>query len=128
MPADAIFIPGNVASSKNSKQWTGTKLIWSKIAREYRDNTATLYLMYRLKFQAACKGKAKPLAIGFYFVRDSRRKFDFVNMVQTVQDIMVRSEWVPDDNMDEMVPVPVEVDGKAYHVDKGGAGVYIMVL
>jgi hypothetical protein len=128
MPADAIFIPGNVASSKNSKQWTGTKLIWSKIASEYRDNTATLYLMYRLKFQTACKGKDKPLAIGFYFVRDSRRKFDFVNMVQTVQDIMVRSEWVPDDNMDEMVPVPVEIDGRVYHVDKAGAGVYIMAL
>jgi Holliday junction resolvase RusA-like endonuclease len=128
IPSDAIFIPGNTASSKNSKQWTGTRLIWSKLAREYRDNTAIFYSMYRLKFQASCKGKDKPLKVGFYFVRDSRRKFDFVNMVQTVQDIIVRAEWLPDDNMDEMVPVPVEVNGQVYHVDKENPGVYIMVL
>lgn len=128
MPADAIFIPGNVASSKNSKQWTGTRLIWSKLAREYRDSTATLYLMYRLKFKASCKGKNKPLLIGFYFVRDSRRKFDFVNICQTAQDLIVRAGWIVDDNMDEMVPVPVQIDGSFYHVDKNHPGVYIMVL
>jgi Holliday junction resolvase RusA-like endonuclease len=84
--------------------------------------------MYRLKFQGSCKGKDRPLKIGFYFVRDSRRKFDFVNIVQTVQDLMVRAEWLADDNMDEMVPVPVEVDGTFYRVDKYHPGVYIMVL
>ena len=68
------------------------------------------------------------MEIGFYFVRDSRRKFDFVNLVQTIQDIMVRSEWLPDDNMDEMVPVPIEIDGWCYRVDKNQPGVYIVVL
>ncbi len=128
IPAGAIFIPGNVASSKNSKQWTGKKLVWSKLASDYRDNTATLYLMYRQKFRAMCKDKPKPLEIGFFFVRDSRRKFDFVNLVQTIQDLMVRSEWLPDDNMDEMVPMPIEIDGRCYHVDKNQPGVYIVVL
>ena len=128
IPAGAIFIPGNVASSKNSKQWTGKKLVWSKLASDYRDNTETLYLMYRQKFRTLCKGRPKPLEIGFYFVRDSRRKFDFVNLVQTVQDIIVRSEFLPDDNMDEMVPVPIEIDGRCYHVDKNQPGVYIVVL
>jgi hypothetical protein len=128
IPADAIFIPGNVASSKNSKQWTGSKLIWSKLARDYRSNTATYYMLYLSRFRTLCKGKGKPLEIGMYFVRDSRRKFDFVNIVQTVQDIIVGARWLPDDNMDEMVPVPVEIDGKLYHVDKDHAGVYIIVL
>jgi hypothetical protein len=85
-------------------------------------------MMYRQRFRALCKGKEKPLEIGMYFVRDSRRKFDFVNLVQTVQDIIVRAEWLPDDNMDEMVPVPVEIDGTVYSVDKDHAGVYIIVL
>ena len=128
IPADAIFIPGNVASSKNSKQWTGSKLIWSKLARDYRNNTATYYMMYRQKFRALCKRKMKLSEIGLYFVRDSRRKFDFVNLVQTVQDIIVRAEWLPDDNLDEMAPVPVEIDGNVYRVDKDHAGVYIIVL
>ena len=61
-------------------------------------------------------------------MRDSRRKFDFVNLVQTVQDIIVRAEWAPDDNMDEMVPIPIAIDGRAYLVDKDCPGVYIVVL
>ena len=85
-------------------------------------------MMYRQKFRALCKGKSKPLELGIYFVRDTRRKFDFVNIVQTVQDIIVRAEWLEDDNMDEMVPLPVEIEGKVYHVDKDHAGVYIIVL
>lgn len=128
MPADAIFIPGNTASSKNSKKWTGTKLIWSDLARAYRENTNFFWMAYRLKFKQLIIGRQKPLLIGMYFIRDSKRKFDWVNVVQTVQDLMHAHEWIEDDNITEMLPVPVMIDGKYFHVNKDDAGVYIIVI
>lgn len=128
LPDNVIFIPGNVASSKNSKQWTGTKLIWSEVARAYRSNTNFFWMSYRLRFKQLIKDKKKPLMIGMYFVRDSKRKFDWVNVVQTIQDLMGYHEWIEDDNITEMLPVPVEIDGMYYHVSKEEAGVYIIVL
>lgn len=128
IPATAIFIPGNVPSSKNSKQWTGTKLIWSKSARDYREATQWLWASEAGRFRDLTKEMSKPLVVAFYFVRDSRRKFDFVNPLQTVQDMMVSYGWIADDNIDEMIPVPVSVDGRFYHVDKDKAGVFIFPL
>jgi len=80
------------------------------------------------KFIEMLDGAPKPLLIGFYFVRDSNRAFDFVNPLQTVQDMMVSYGWIPDDNIKEMIPIPVQIDGRYYHVDKDGAGVYIIPL
>lgn len=128
IPADAIFIPGNTASSKNSKKWTGTKLIWSDLAREYRENTNFFWMAYRMKFKQLVNGRQKPLLIGMYFIRDSKRKFDWVNVVQIVQDLMHAHEWIEDDNITEMIPVPVMIDGKYFHVNKDDAGVYIIVI
>ncbi len=128
IPEDAIFIPGNVPSSKNSKQWTGTKLIWSKSARDYREATQWLYASETGRFHKRVSGETKPLLLGFYFVRDSHRKFDWCNPLQTVQDLMVSYGWIPDDNIDEMLPVPVKIGERYYHVDKDKPGVYIMVL
>ncbi len=128
IPDTAIFIPGNVPSSKNNKQWTGTKLIWSKSARDYREATQWLWASEAGRFRDQVKETPKPLMIAFYFVRDSRRKFDFANLLQTVQDMMVSYGWIADDNIDEMVPMPVCIDGRFYHVDKDNAGVFIFPL
>ena len=46
-----IFIPGNVPSSKNSKQWTGKMLINSKSVRKYIKNTKEYYENYRNNFK-----------------------------------------------------------------------------
>ena len=128
LPKGAFFIPGNTASSKNSKQWTGKKLIWSKSASQYRTNTDIFWRAYASKFRKAIAGKQKPILLGIYFVRDSHRKFDFINPTQTVQDLMVRAGWIDDDNIEEMIPIPVKVKGAFYHVDKNNPGVYIIPL
>jgi hypothetical protein len=127
-PERSVFIPGNVPSSKNSKQWTGTKLIWSKPAREYREATQWLWASEAQRFKEMIDPDCKPLIIGFYFVRDTNRIFDFVNPLQTVQDMMVSYGWIPDDNIKEMLPCPVYIDGKYYSVDKEKPGVYIIPL
>lgn len=128
IPAGSIFIPGNVPSSKNSKQWTGSKLIWSKPAREYRERTKWIWATEANAFIKKTAGVERPLVVGFFFVRDSARKFDFMNPSQTISDLMVSYGWIPDDNICEILPVPIKIGGEYYRIDKQNPGVYIIPL
>ena len=47
---EEIFIPGNVSSSKNGKQWTGKYLIHSKTTMRYIKETKEDYLRIRKEF------------------------------------------------------------------------------
>lgn len=120
---DQIFIPGNVPSSKNNKQWTGRFLIDSKITRQYKQATQWIYSTRAKTFHDMIKGLPKPYRVSFKFVRGSRHKFDAINAAQIVQDLMVNYEWINDDNMDEMIPV-----FEPYEYDPKNAGVYISVI
>ena len=111
MQSNEIFIPFNVSSSKNSKQWTGKMLINSKATREY------------IKFLELTKGLSTPLHISFYFIRNSRRRFDYINPAQTVQDLMVKYGYIEDDDVFNLVPY-----FHGYHVDKENPGVIIRIL
>lgn len=75
------------------------------------------------KFLKLIKGLNKPLHISFYFIRSSRRKFDYINPAQTVQDLMVKYGWIEDDDIHNLVP-----HFHGYEVDKEKAGVIIKVL
>lgn len=123
-----IFIGENVPSSKNSKIWTGRRLIWSKTATKYKISTREQYLTNKDIFLAMLEGKRKPYIIGFHFVRNNKHKFDFVNMVQTVQDLMVEYGYIEDDNCDIMFPIPLKIEDKYYSIDKSNPGVYIKIL
>lgn len=118
-----IFIPGNVPSSKNSKQWTGKFLVHSKQTREYINNTKLDYISNKEKFLEMIKDKEMPYKISFKFFRKSRRKFDYINPCQTVQDLMVKYDWIEDDNCLCMIPSFEE-----YVHDKENPGVIIKVL
>ncbi len=120
-----IFISGNMPSSKNSKQWTGKCLIKSKTVRKYLDNNEYQWNLPKNKaeFKKMLKDKEKPYRIGFYFIRDSRRRFDLINAAQLPCDLMVKYDWIDDDNADEIIPVFL-----GYEVDKENAGVEISVL
>jgi hypothetical protein len=73
-----IFISGNVPSSKNSKQWTGRMLIKSKPTRNYEAATRVQWEENRNEFLRQLESKQLPYKIGFYFVRGSRHKYDWV--------------------------------------------------
>jgi hypothetical protein len=118
-----IFIKGYVPSSKNSKQWTGSRLISSKTVRKYLSVYETEWLKNRSNFLKLSKGLPKPLKVGFYFIRDSKRKFDYINAAQLPCDLMTKHGWIDDDNCDCIIPVFL-----GYHVDKAAAGVVITVL
>lgn len=117
---NTFFIPYNTPSSKNSKRWTGKMLINSKQVMDYKKNTALFWIKFKKPFLEAIKDLEKPLKIGFYFIRDSKRKFDFVNVAQLPLDLMQEHGWIPDDCMTEVIPSFL-----GYEVDKEKAGVYI---
>ena len=118
-----IYLKGNVPSSKNSKRWTGRNLIPSKTVENYLEQYEIQYKLYANKFKEMIKDKKKPYYIGFYFIRNSKRKFDYNNLTQLPQDLMVKHKWLDDDNADYIVPI-----GLGYTVDKAKAGLIITVL
>ena len=83
-----IFINGNVPSSKNGKRWTGKYLIHSKTTMRYIKTSKEEYLEHTHPFQDFVKGLVTPYVVHFKFYRKSRRKFDYVNPLQTVQDLI----------------------------------------
>ena len=125
-----IFLKGNVPSSKNSKNFirvnNKTLLLNSKTVNKYLANFEYQYFdnKNKKKFKEMLRGKKKPYQIKFTFTRDSKRKFDASNIVQIVQDLMVRHNWLIDDNYDEMIPV----FNPEYKLDPSYPGVLIEVL
>ena len=143
---ELIFIPGNVPSSKNSRINTKNGSFASKTVKAYLNslgiqsyssskklvkgyvNKPNLIENLREDFLKQTSGKQLPLEIGFHFVRDSRRKFDFHNIVQVVLDLLTASDFIIDDNMDCVIPFALKRDGKFYSVDKENCGVWIKII
>jgi Holliday junction resolvase RusA-like endonuclease len=100
-----IFINGNVPSSKNGKRWTGKYLIHSKTTMRYIKESKEEYNNHAKEFKDYIKKLEMPYIISFKFYRKSRRKFDYVNPLQTVQDLMVKHGWLEDDNSDHILPM-----------------------
>lgn len=120
-----IFIPQNVPSSKNSKRAFKKIVLESLICVEYRKKTEANWQVFKYRFLEMCKGKEKPYKIEMMFIRNSKHKADFHNLVQLPMDIMVKYGWIEDDNMDEVIPVPA---AKPYAIDKHVPGIIIRVV
>jgi hypothetical protein len=118
-----IFISGNCPSSKNSKVWTGHMLISNRPTRSYENNTRFIYGAYKSEFKKMIGKKRYPLKVGFYFIRDSKRRFDYANVVQKVADMMVDAGWIDDDDASHLIPVFL-----GYEVNKAITGVYIDII
>lgn len=119
------FIPGNVPSSKNGKIWTGRYLVWSKAAIKYKKDTAVHWKALAVKIkqnEEVFNKTGKPLTVEFQFVRGTKHKFDYVNPLQTVLDLMVEFGCIEDDNADEVIPV-----FKPYKYDPKKPGVYVII-
>lgn len=119
---NSFFILGNVPSSKNGKRWTGKYLIHSKTTMRYIKETKEDYLRLSKDFKKELKKYDAPYTISFKFIRNSKRKFDYVNPLQTVQDLMVKYEWIEDDNATFLLPV-----FEVYEYNKVKPGVLITI-
>lgn len=116
-----IFITGNTPSSKNSKVWTGKFLVWSKTAQRYKKETKQQWENGRDVFKKDIH--EYPIKVTFEFIRGSKHKFDYVNPLQTVLDLMVEYQWIEDDNADIIIPI-----FKKYSYNKEKPGVWITIL
>ena len=123
-----IFIKGNTPSSKNSKQFVTLKngktmLLNSKTVQKYIKESKTDWILNKRNFLKMLENKEKPYRIELYFIRDSKRRFDYVNAAQIIFDLMQEYGYIEDDDSQNIIPV-----FKGFEVDKTKAGVEIRVL
>lgn len=137
-PAECFYVPGNTASSKNSKdigfylkrsEKTGKMerihvLVDSAITKKYKRATKGYWLENKADFLNQTRNLPIPLHLEFTFIRDSLRAFDFINASQVICDLMTEHGYYPDDDTVHLVPVfnPTVF----YHPDL--AGVLIRVI
>ena len=113
---DKITIYGELYSSKNSKRIVkfGNKmaLIASKQYMASVKPIEQQLVLNRGKWLRMSENVPSPLKIVFKIYSKTHRRFDYVNIIQGLQDLMVKCGWLIDDNADVMIPVfePYEVD------------------
>ena len=146
MEKKMVFISGSIPSSKNSKVATSRGVFHSKTVGKFlREQGIQHYSVSKKEITyyktrpcifpveelsqllSASRGE-KPVKIGIHFVRQTKSKFDFHNICQILFDLMVAFDIIEDDNMDCILPFPMEIDGKWYSVDKNKPGVWIAVM
>lgn len=149
-----IFIKGNVPSLKNSKIATKRGLFMSKTCRKYLQKigikkysgakkTVLEYTntnrpnLFKMAVGRYFDGVVYPCVIGFHFVRDTKRKFDFHNAVQIIADLLVAHDYIEDDDMAHFIPIPFRKGDGWYSAKKGEGwysvnkekpGVYIKIM
>ena len=77
------------------------------------------------------KDRNRPHLIGFFFVRGTKHKFDFINACQIICDLLVAHGVIEDDNMDYLIPYPLPAEQLTgfgtgwYGYDKENPGVWL---
>jgi hypothetical protein len=95
----------------------------SKPVREYRDTHQGVFLQNKPRFIEEAKKHTLPLLLGFYYIRDSERKFDYSNAAHILLDMMRDAGYFADDDCDTVMDYPL-----GYHVDKKRAGAYVVIM
>ena len=137
-----VFIPFNTPSLKNSKpngkfhsasvrkylQKLGVKSFSSsrKEAVGYKTRP-NLFACRVVDLAKHIEAKQKPVRMGFHFIRDSKRKFDYINAMQIILDLLTAHGVIEDDDCDTVIPYVAERFGKPYFVDKENAGCILEV-
>ena len=140
------FIPFNVPSLKNSKVATTKGVFMSKTCRKYLQSLGVKsYSVARKEVEGyktrpnlfeAClddlieytiNGSA-PFTVGFHFIRKTKAKFDYINAMQIILDLMTAHGVFEDDDCDNVIPYVLQIDGRNYSHDKDKPGVIIDVI
>ena len=140
-PLEYIFIPGTVFSSKNSKQIfkkRAVKSYWyyrgecvvpfitdSKAVKSYKKRKALVFSNGAGKFKEMVNGRTPPYFVELIFVMPDLRVWDFNNLSQIIQDMMVKHNWIKGDDVRYLFTIPPLPPIIPYYVDKTRPGVYI---
>ena len=127
-----IFIPGNIPSLKNSKVKTARGIFSSPTVNKFLRSIGIQKFNSRKK---EVKGYVDPTRPNqFEALRE-----EFMKMKEIVQDLMTAHDFIEDDNVKHVFPVPMSIDGQLidpnnprafplYSVDKENPGVYIKLF
>ena len=100
-----------------------TLLINSKTVQKYLKESKADWLINKNKFLSMVKNKSKPYKVELFFIRDSKRRFDYINAAQIIFDLMQEYGYIEDDDSTNVIPI-----FRGFEVDKTRAGVKIEVL
>lgn len=121
-----IIISGEIHSSKNSRRVfrSGGKTIVAKSKQAKADESmlSQQLMLQQEKWKEMIEGKEYPIHVVFHFVRKTRRKWDFANLLQGVADAMVAAGYLPDDDVLHFIP-----HYGGHTVDKDNPGVEFWV-
>ena len=126
-----FYSKGNIPSLKNSRIFVKkmNRLIDSKTVSKYKKDLSFWNSSINCeRFKAISDTLDKPLILGIHFIRDSRRKSDFINTCQLPFDLMTSLGWWPDDNSYEVLPQPMQLNGEWNTVNKNYAGMIFKIL
>lgn len=123
----SLVINGELYSSKNSRRIlrAGNRLIVAKSAVAKAQETELIYKLNvnRGIWQELITGKNYPLKVEFLIYRKTKRRFDYVNIVQNLLDCMVKADYLLDDDADHIIPF-----FKQYQIDKNKPRVEIKII
>ena len=102
-----IRLQGQVYSSKNSRV-TGRngRSFKSKRAKENEATFAPQLNLQREEWERMTNGRPFPLIVVFRLRRQTRRAFDYNNMLQGILDAMQAAGYLADDDMHHVIPIP----------------------
>jgi len=75
-----------------------------------------------------CKNGSPPFDVWFHFIRQTKRKFDYINAMQMPLDLLTAHDVFKDDDCDNVVPHVLKIDGKNYSLDRENPGVIIEIF
>ena len=107
-----------------------TLLVNSKRVQNYVKETEKSYLGIKKELQQLMMDQP-PVFIGYYFIRDSERIWDFINGAQIICDLLTEYKIITDDNTKIIIPVYLGEHVAPKPVDKNKertAGVIITIL
>ena len=138
-----VFVPFNTPSLKNSKVYTAKGVFPSPSVKKYLQKIGVKkYSVHKGTFEnyktrpnlfekavGPMKGflptRKTPYEISLFFIRNSKRKFDWINAAQIICDLLTAHGVIQDDNMDYLIPMPIQVAGSWYTVDTERPGCII---
>ena len=114
-------------SSKNSRRIVHTRagrtlIIKSKKAMEQEEELLELLFINKPKWVEMTKNKTYPLHVVFEITRRTHIRCDFINIIQNLADMMVKADYLPDDDTEHLLPVFKEVK---YDKDNPNVKIYL---
>lgn len=125
-----IKISGEIHSSKNSRQIhfnNRTKRPFVAKSTAAKDDEELLASQLaddgcKQEWKSMVSGRDYPLYVNFHFVRKTRARWDFANLVQGIADALVKAGYLIDDDVEHFIPLY-----GGHHVDKKDPGVLFWV-